>query len=120
MKLKDIVEKLNLQVRVAINNPDVEVGNGYVSDLLSDVLANSEENDLWITLQIHPNIVAIASIKGLAGIVIINGREPEEETVAKAEEKGIAIMISKMTAFELSGRLYALGLSGAENANEGI
>ena len=120
MKLQEIVEKLNLQVRATISNPDVEVVNGYVSDLLSDVLANSDENYLWITLQIHPNIVAIASMKGLAGIVIINGREPEEETVKKAQEKGIPIMISKMTAFKLSGRLYALGLSGTENDDEGI
>ena len=115
MKLNQIVEKFDLKVRCNANNMDVEVNNGYVSDLLSDVLANSEENDLWITLQIHPNIVAIASIKGLSGIVIINSREPEEETVKKAKEKGVAIMVSQMTAFELSGRLYALGLSGTRN-----
>ena len=120
MKLNQIIKELNLEARVAVNNLDAEVNNGYVSDLLSDVLANSNENDLWITLQIHPNIVAIASIKGLSGIVIINGREPEEQTVKKAEDKGVAIMVSQMSAFELSGRLYALGLSGAKNDNEGI
>ncbi len=120
MKLSQIVEKFNLKVVCNAINLDVEVNNGYVSDLLSDVLANSEENDLWITLQIHHNIVAIASMKGLSGIVIINGREPEEETVKKAQEKGVAIMVSQMTAFELSGRLYALGLSGTKNDNEGI
>ncbi len=120
MKLSEIVEKFSLKVRCNSNKLDVEVNNGYVSDLLSDVLANSEENDLWITLQIHHNIVAIASMKGLSGIVIINGREPEEQTVTKAEEKGVAIMVSQMTAFELSGRLYALGLSGTKNGNEGI
>ena len=120
MKLKQIVEKLNLETRVAVNNLDAEVGNGYVSDLLSDVLGNSEENDLWITLQIHPNIAAVASMKGLAGIVIINGREPEEETVKKAEEENIPIIVSKMSAFELSGKLYALIFSGTKNDAEGI
>ena len=120
MKLSQIVEKLNLEVRVGADKLTTEVRSGYVSDMLSDVLANSEENDLWITLQVHPNVVAIASMKGLAGIVIINGREPEEETVKKAEEKGIPIMISQMTAFELSGRLYALGVFGTKNGNEGI
>ena len=120
MKLKEIVEKLGLEVVCNDNNLDVEVNNGYVSDLLSDVLANSQENDLWITLQIHPNIVAIANIKGLAGIVIINDRKPEEETVQKAQEKEVTIMVSRMTAFELSGRLYALGLSGSKNDDEGI
>ncbi len=120
MKLSQIVEKFNLKVRCNADKLDVEVSNGYVSDLLSDVLANSEENDLWITLQIHPNIVAIASIKGLSGIVLINGREPEEQTVEKAEDKGVTIMVSQMTAFELSGRLYALGFSGKKSDNEGI
>jgi len=115
MRLKEIVEKLNLEVRANVHELDKEVNNGYISDLLSDVLANSEENDLWITLQIHPNIVAIASMKGLTGIVIINGREPEEETIKKAEEENIPIMVSSMTAFELSGKLYALVLSGTKN-----
>ena len=120
MKLRQIVEKFRLKVVCNADNLDVEVNNGYVSDLVSDVLANSEENDLWITQQIHPNIVAVASMKGLSGIVIINGREPEEETVKKAEEKDIPIVVSQMTAFERSGRLYALGFSGTQNDNEGI
>ena len=120
MKLNQIVEKLNLETRVAVDNLNAEVRNGYVSDLLSDVLANSEENDLWITLQIHPNTVAIASMKGLSGIVVINGREPEEETVRKAEEENISILVTTMTAFELSGKLYALIPSGTKNDAEGI
>ena len=120
MKLNQIVKKFSLKVVCNVNNLDVEVNNGYVSDLMSDVLANSNENDLWITLQIHPNIVAIANMKGLSGIVIINGREPEEETVNKAEEKSVPIMVSQMTAFELSGKLYALGLPGAKNENKGL
>lgn len=120
MRLKQIAEKLNLDTRVAVNNLDAEVRNGYVSDLLSDVLANSNENDLWITLQLHPNIVAIASMKGLSGIVIINGREPEEETIKKAQEENISILVSTMTAFELSGKLYALLFSGTKNDAEGI
>ena len=117
MKLKEIVEKLNLDVRCNADSLDVEVNNGYVSDLLSDVLANSQEHDLWITLQIHPNIVAIASMKGLSGIVIINNREPEEETIERAQEKSVPIMVSKMTAFEMSGELYALGLSGKKDGD---
>ncbi len=43
MKLKEIVEKFSLKVRCNTDNLDVEVNNGYVSDLLSDVLANSED-----------------------------------------------------------------------------
>jgi len=115
MKLNEIVDKLNLELRGRISKIDYEINSGYSSDLLSDVIANSKEGDLWITLQIHPNIVAVASMKGLSGIVIINGREPEEETVNKAEEENIPIMVSKLPAFELIGKLYSMGISGIRN-----
>jgi len=112
VKLKELVEKLNLSVRSGKNSLDCEVTRGYASDLLSDVLANSEEGDLWITLQIHQNTVAVASMKNLAGIILVNGREPEEETLEKAEAENIVMMVTKMPTFELIGRLYELGITG--------
>ncbi len=113
MKLADLVKELGLEVRSAHGSLKSEVTGGYTSDLLSDVIANSKEGNLWVTLQIHLNIVAVASMKGLAGIVLVNGREPEEETLEKAEAEGIPVMVSKLPAFELVGRLYNLGVRGA-------
>ena len=112
MKLNELAEKLNLVVRSAKGNLEREVTGGYASDLLSDVLANSKEGNIWITLQIHQNIVAIASLKDLAGIILVNRREPEQETVEKAEDEGIVIMVSELPTFELVGRLYQMGISG--------
>ena len=111
----DIVDKLNFTVKTATEKLDTEIETGYASDLLSDVIANSKEGDLWITLQTHPNIVAVASMKGLSGIVIINDRAPEEDTVKKAEDEQIPIMVSTLPAFELIGKLYAMGIVGIKN-----
>jgi len=113
MKLADIVEELQLTVKTGAGLLDREVTGGYVSDLMSDVMANANEGVLWVTLQIHQNIVAVAVMKSLAGIVLINGREPEPATVQKAETEGIPILVSGMPAFELVGRLFALGISGS-------
>ncbi len=112
MKLRELVKKFNLEVKCAANRLDRKIEGGYVSDLLSDVIANGRVGDVWVTLQIHQNIVAVASLNNLAVIVIVNGRQPEEETIKKAEEEGIPIMVSKMSAFELVGRLYDAGISG--------
>ncbi|MHC4887874.1 MAG: serine kinase [Planctomycetota bacterium] len=114
MKLTELIQKLNLDVRSAKADLEREVTGGYASDLLSDVLANSKEGDLWVTLQIHQNIVAVASMKDLAGIVLVNSREPEQETIEKAEAENIAIMVTEMPTFELVGRLYSLGVAGME------
>ena len=113
MRLSEIVEKLGLRVKGASERLDRDVTRGYVSDLLSDVLSHAEEGDLWITLQTHQNIVAVAAIKSLAGIILVNGREPESETLQKAKEEGIPIMISELPAFEVVGRLFEMGLAGS-------
>ncbi|UCD84836.1 MAG: serine kinase [Deltaproteobacteria bacterium] len=112
MKLKELVEKLDLEVKSASGNLETEVTGGYVSDLLSDVMANCKKGDIWVTLQIHPNIAAVGTLKELAGIIINNSREPEEETLKKAEGEALPILISKLPAFELVGRMYELGISG--------
>ncbi len=111
-QLKEVIEKLDLEVKSAKGNLEAEVKGGYVSDLLSDVMANSKKGDIWVTLQIHPNIAAVGTLKELAGIIINNGREPEGETLKKAEVEALPIMVSKLPAFELVGRMYELGISG--------
>ncbi|MHC4536426.1 MAG: serine kinase [Planctomycetota bacterium] len=114
MRLTELIQKLNLSVRSAKAHLDREVTGGYASDLLSDVLANSEEGNLWITLQIHQNIVGVASMKDLAGIILINNREPETETLEKAEAEKLPIMVTEMPTFELVGKLYSLGIVGTK------
>ena len=112
MKLKDIIENLEMRVETAEESVDREVTGGYMSDLLSDVMANSKDGDVWITLQIHPNIIAVASLKDLAGIIIVQGRKPEKETIEKAQSENIPILVSDLQAFEIAGRLYQMGISG--------
>ena len=120
MKLKEIVEALSLEVKSGADKLDNEITGGYVSDLLSDVLAHSREGNIWITLQIHHNIVAVASTKGLSGIVLINGRVPEEDTIRKAEEEQIPMLVSALPAFEVVGRLYSMGISSSHADGEKI
>jgi hypothetical protein len=112
MTLDDIVRELKMDVKSARHDLSQQVGGGYASDLLSDVMAHAEKDDLWVTLQVHPNIVAVAVVKELAGIVLVAGRQPEEQTVARAEQEGVAILATELPTFEVVGRLYQLGLRG--------
>jgi len=110
MKLKEIVDKLSLEIKTSSPNLTKDVTGGYVSDLLSDVIANCKEGNVWVTLQTHKNIIAVATLKELSGILLVNGRMPEADTLKKAEEEGIPIIASTLPAFEVVGRLYTLGL----------
>jgi len=104
--LADIVKALNLRVVSGEEKLTAEVLGGYVGDLLSDVMANSKEGDLWITRQIHQNIVAVASLKDHAGIILIQGCNPAADTLDKARKEGIPIMVTDMPGFEVIGRVY--------------
>lgn len=110
MLLKDIVNKLDLSVKCCENNLDRVVSGCYVSDMLSNVIANSKKGDVWITIQVHSNIVAVAVLKELTAIIIVQGREPADDTIQKAKEENIPILVSQNSAFEIAGKMYELGI----------
>lgn len=108
MELTAIIETLHLRVNTTGQDLSRVVSGVYVSDLLSDVLAHAKEGNLWVTLQGHPNIVAVASMKDLSGIVLVNGRTPEEKTLQKADDEAIPILTTDEPTFEVAGKLYNL------------
>jgi len=116
MKLGLIAERLGFRFITESGNEDVDVTGGYVGDLLSDVMANAEEGNIWITLQTHVNIVAVATLKGISGVVIVNGRRPGTDTINKADTERIPLMITDLSAFEAAGRLYRM--LNAENLQD--
>lgn len=112
MNLDELVDRLDLKIHTGGRDLARTIGGGYASDLLSDVIAHGRKDDLWVTLQIHPNIVAVAVLKELAAILLVNGREPSAETVERAEKERVPILGSPLSAFECVGRLYGLGIKG--------
>lgn len=108
MNIHEIVDKLYLEVKTTKGDLDRKIAGCYISDLLSDVMANAREDEIWITLQTHPNIVAVAALKNLAGIIITNKRSPEEETLKKAEDEHVVIAMSPSSTFEVGGMLFKM------------
>jgi len=108
MKVSDIVEKLNLEIFSGSKGLDREIHGGYTSDLLSDVMGHAESGDVWTTLQTHKNVIAIASLKELAAVIIVKGLKPEADTIAQSNEEGIPILGTSKETFEIAGQLYNL------------
>jgi len=115
MNLKEMVDALGLEVLtaegMAADGPDLE--GGYASDLLSDVLAHAPQHGVLVTVQVHMNVVAVSVHAGLAGVIFALGRKPDAAAQARAAEEGIALFASEEPAFDLVGKLYALGLRGS-------
>jgi hypothetical protein len=86
---------------------DREISGGYTSDLLSDVMANAREGAVLVTIQAHRNTVAVASLVGIAAVLVCNGREIPEDMAAAARTEGIAILRTGLSQFEASGLIWS-------------
>lgn len=106
MKVRELVDMFGLTVFSGHNGLDAEIKGGYTSDLLSDVMGNADEGMVWVTLQTHKNIMAIASLKELAAVVIVKGYQPDEATLAQSHEEEIPLLGTKLETFEASGMIY--------------
>jgi hypothetical protein len=111
MLMADVIKELELTVVADTGDMNMPVSGGYASDLLSHVMGQAQAGQIWITMQGHQNIVAVASLVGLAAVVVAGGIEPEEQTAVKAREQEVILCKTSLSAYEAAGRLYRLSLS---------
>ena len=113
MNLQNIIEKLNLNL---LTDPkdfsQIESTEGYASDLLSCVMSGAPHGIIWVTLQAHTNIVAVAALLELAAVIITEGAAPDENTIKKANDEGITLLSSPASTFSIIARLTKLGIEG--------
>jgi hypothetical protein len=108
MTLRNLITKLPFEVLTKNCNFDITFQHVYASDLLSNALASVNPDTAWITVQVHQNILGIASIKQCPIIIFSEGATPDPSVISLAEEKGIFLATSSYPTFELSGLLYCL------------
>jgi serine kinase of HPr protein (carbohydrate metabolism regulator) len=108
MTVKELAEKANLKVVSGEQGLNTEVTGGYTCDLLSDVMGHAEKGYVWVTLQTHKNVMAIASLKELAAIILVKGLLPEADTHEQSNIENIPILSTGLEEFEISGIIYNL------------
>ncbi len=108
VKLRDIVKALDLEVAAGSAGLDREVTGGYTGDLLSDVMAHASPKDLWITIQGHQNVVAVAVLTEVAGVIVTGGVELAPDALERADREGIPLLRTRLDSFEIGWRLHAL------------
>ena len=108
MKVQELVEKLNLNVLAGEKGLDRGIDGCYISDLLSDVMGNAMEGNIWITLQTHKNVMAVASLKELACIILVKNLVPNDETIEQSNDEDLPILQANLPTYEIAGLVYNL------------
>jgi predicted transcriptional regulator len=106
MIVSDLVKEFGLSVYSGQDGLDRMVTGGYASDLLSDVMGHAREGQVWITLQTHKNVMAIASLKDLAAVILVKGNRPDEDAALQSNEEDIPVLGTSLQTFEMVGELY--------------
>ncbi len=111
MTLQDIIQQLDLAVLTQKTDfSTITPAAGYASDLLSCVMAGARRKAVWVTLQAHANIVAVAALLDLSAVIITEGAMPDSSTIAKANEEGVVLLSTQKPTFLVVGRLWEMGL----------
>jgi len=110
LTVQELVSALGLHVAAGASGLGREVRGGYASDLLSCVLAGAREGNVWVTLQAHPNVVAVADLRELSCVIISEGTQPDPETLARADERGLPLLRTEDNTYVTVSRLVQLGI----------
>ncbi|MGM0420680.1 MAG: hypothetical protein ACQEQG_06750 [Bacillota bacterium] len=76
-----------------------------MGDLLSNVIARAQKGDVWLTVQGHLNVVAVAELTEVAAVIIVEGQAIDQNTITKAKEKEVLLLSSEESAFALGVKL---------------
>lgn len=111
MTLQEIIDNLKLTVLTEPKDfSSIKISQGYTSDLLSCVMAGAQHGGLWVTLQAHINIVAVAALLELSAVIITENALPEAPTVAKANKEGVVLLATENATFFVVGKLWEQGV----------
>lgn len=111
LSLKRIIQELDLTVLTQPGDFDSVIPSaGYASDLLSCVMAGAPKEGVWVTLQAHGNIVAVAALLDLDAVIITEDAMPEPATIEKANEEGVVLLATPKPSFYVVGKLWEMGL----------
>ena len=101
-------EKLELKPQTRVF--DREISGVYISDMVSDVIANAKAGNLLVTVQIHNNVIAAANLVDIAGIVVTQGKSPAEDVIKMAEKAEITLFTTDLNRWQMATKLYEAGI----------
>lgn len=109
MKISEVLEKTGWELLTKNVNVDREMNGVYSGDLLSWVMGRGKPMQAWITVQVHRNIIAVASLREFSCIILADGAIATDYLIETAEDEGMVVIASNIPAFETAKKLVEIG-----------
>lgn len=108
MKIQELAERLELKAATKVFDRDVT--GVYISDMVSDVIANAKPGNVLVTVQVHNNVIAAANLVDVSGIILTRGRKPADDMLALAEKAGIPVLVTDLNSWQVASMMFEAGL----------
>ncbi len=108
MKIQELAERLELKAVTKIFDRDVK--GVYISDMVSDVIANAKAGDLLVTAQAHANVIAAANLVDTCAVVITQGKALADDLLKMAEKAEMTVFTTALNRWQVASKLYEAGI----------
>ncbi len=112
MKIAEISEIVDGTILCSAHIAQEEIESGFASDMMSDVLAYTHNQGILITGLKNPQVVRTAEMVDIKCILLVNGKQPDQDMINLANKMEIAFIVTKMSMFQAICELSKAGLCG--------
>ena len=110
MTTKELAERLELKGLTRMF--EKPVSGVYISDMVSDVIANAKAGNVLVKIALFLGtlVIAAANLVDVSAIVITRGRTLPTEAISLAERAEIPVFTTSMDSWQVATRLYEAGI----------
>jgi hypothetical protein len=108
MNVSELCEKT--EWRIVAGSGNKEITSVYVCDLLSWVMSHGQPGTVWITVQTHENVLAVASLHDFSCVLLPENIEPSSDFLNTANEKDITVLTAPCSSYGAAMILCRLGI----------
>ncbi len=105
MNVRNFVDTLQVEIVNQGDSFDEEISGCYIGDLLSWVMANAQEGNVWITIMSNVNVAAVAKLTEVACVLMCENVTPDGECLQRSKEQGITILKTPLSAYEAAVKI---------------
>lgn len=110
MELRELAATIDGTILVGEDQPNLLIDRAFAADLLSDVLALTDERTTLVTGMINPQVMRVAEILNIIAIIFVRGKTPPQTLLDYATELNIPLVATGKTMFETCGLMFANGV----------
>mgnify|MGYP002627388232 CR=1 FL=1 len=112
MVVRDIIDLLDAELIYGEDVDTRQIRSCCGSDMMSDVLAYVKDQPVLMTGLCNPQVIRTAEMMDIMCVCFVRGKQPNEQMIELAQERGICILATSHTMFTSCGILYKAGLIG--------